>query len=365
MRHRFVFPIVSALILLVVTLIAVEVLLRFAGVSPKRIASVDATQFESVPGIWKPDQQLISREIASLPYAVSINTLGYRGRNFPVTKPPGQFRILMVGDSLTFGNFVDDDMTLPSRLEAHMASACPQVPVLVINAGVSGSTITTQVEMIERGMELDPDLIVLAFHENDLEDLRTPLWEIMSRNRAAKSQFPMRIAWPVLRNTATWSFALHVRAWWTNRSRVAGGPGEQQSADLAPLKSEYQAAFVALRNRLRERSLPLLFLGYPGHWTVKGTEPFGINAWAVQLARSLDVQTVDLSIPLRIGLAGSNAAKPEPRKIDRGYLLPHDGHPSALGHDLAGGAVARAVLERAPFSTVCGAQATVSKGGGQ
>jgi hypothetical protein len=43
--------------------------------------------------------------------------LGYRGANFPAEKRPGAFRILAVGDSFTYGDFVDDGETLPARLE--------------------------------------------------------------------------------------------------------------------------------------------------------------------------------------------------------------------------------------------------------
>ena len=51
---------------------------------------------------------------------VSINSKGLRDREIAVQRRPGVFRILMLGDSLTFGWGVPQDSTIPKLLEKRL-----------------------------------------------------------------------------------------------------------------------------------------------------------------------------------------------------------------------------------------------------
>src|SRR5262249_32893265 len=62
----------------------------------------------------------------------TINRLGYRGREYPPEHGPGKTRIVMLGDSITFGFGVRDDETFSADLER-------LDPALeVVNLGVQG-----------------------------------------------------------------------------------------------------------------------------------------------------------------------------------------------------------------------------------
>ncbi|HEB53493.1 MAG TPA: hypothetical protein ENI87_09590, partial [bacterium] len=50
-------------------------------------------------------------------FRLRTNSLGLRGPDVAVPKPPGTFRIVMLGDSVTFGWGVDDEVTFARRLE--------------------------------------------------------------------------------------------------------------------------------------------------------------------------------------------------------------------------------------------------------
>ena len=96
-----------------------------------------SAEFEQVPGIFGRNQETVVNKIPQIRYGVRIDSLGYRGQDFPRSKPDGEFRILYVGDSFVFGDFVDDEETLPAQAERALRSRCSRA-VLIINAGVGG-----------------------------------------------------------------------------------------------------------------------------------------------------------------------------------------------------------------------------------
>src|SRR5688500_20245388 len=62
-----------------VALLVAELLLRLFGLAPtERHATVNEPDFERIPGIFAPDQELAVRQIKALPYRVSIDSLAQR-----------------------------------------------------------------------------------------------------------------------------------------------------------------------------------------------------------------------------------------------------------------------------------------------
>jgi len=333
----------------VVALAMMEGLLRVLDLAPSEgVGSVDEADFARVPGILTPDQDLVDREKPMLPYHVHIDSLGYRGTDFSVHKPAGSLRVLAVGDSFTYGDFVDDDETLPARLEALLRTRCGDVTV--VNAGVGGTTLVTHEQMIRRALPLEPDVVLLTFSENDVVDLAAPMWVSLESNRRAKSRFPLSILYPVLRQTALWNFGLRVRATWATQQRpvdaAASEPTPEQRAaqqqTMQRLRDEYVRRLTRIRDLLDERGIPLVYVLYPTHHSVLALDDAEQMAWVASVGASLGLTTVDLLGPLR--------ASAEP--MERLYLLPHDGHPSPLGYRIA----ARAVLDAVAWPAPCGAR---------
>ena len=84
-------------------------------------------------------------------------------------KPEGTFRILVVGDSFTFGPHLQLDDTFPKRMERWL-NLNPQAPyVEVINYGFSGYNTVKEAKVIQDSEKLSPDLIVLEITLNDAE----------------------------------------------------------------------------------------------------------------------------------------------------------------------------------------------------
>src|SRR5579864_7681749 len=103
---------------------------------------------------------------------VSINSAGLRDREFSLEKAPGVFRIMMLGDSTTFGWGVRQEDTaakfLERKLNAHLPAGYDKVEVL--NAGVGNYDTVQEVTYYEtRGRAFHPDLVVLVFFINDPE----------------------------------------------------------------------------------------------------------------------------------------------------------------------------------------------------
>jgi lysophospholipase L1-like esterase len=103
---------------------------------------------------------------------VSINSHGLRDREYSEAKPPHVYRVMMLGDSTTFGWGVRQEETaakfLERKLNAHLPPGYDKVEVL--NAGVGNYDTVQEVTYYEtRGRVFNPDLVVLVFFINDPE----------------------------------------------------------------------------------------------------------------------------------------------------------------------------------------------------
>ncbi len=102
---------------------------------------------------------------------IRINSHGYRDDEFEAAGP-GRLRILAIGDSFTFGYGCTAAEAYPSVIEARLRDALGPDRIEVINAGFAACNYpdTYYLFLKERGLALDPDLIVVGlFVGNDLD----------------------------------------------------------------------------------------------------------------------------------------------------------------------------------------------------
>ncbi len=95
-----------------------------------------------------------------------INSHGFRDYEFPVEKNKGLYRIIILGDSYTFGWGLNIEDTYPKVLESLFRN--DGYAVYVINAGVYG--YNTQQESLFFKKELlkyNPNLVIIGFVSND------------------------------------------------------------------------------------------------------------------------------------------------------------------------------------------------------
>lgn len=102
----------------------------------------------------------------------TINSLGLRGAELPDGVPrQQQFRILFLGDSVTFGYRVRDDEPFPLVTGRQLNARGPERMVVALNAGVGGYSPWQEYGyLVREGLALDPDLVVVCFVLNDVTE---------------------------------------------------------------------------------------------------------------------------------------------------------------------------------------------------
>lgn len=104
---------------------------------------------------------------------VAYNERGLRDRPI-LPKGEREYRVLALGDSVTFGTGVDQDKTFSARLEPLLRERLHR-PVRVINSGVGGYNTVQEVTYFKReGIALQPDLVMLTYVQNDVEVNKGP-----------------------------------------------------------------------------------------------------------------------------------------------------------------------------------------------
>ncbi|HET8643853.1 MAG TPA: GDSL-type esterase/lipase family protein, partial [Vicinamibacteria bacterium] len=95
---------------------------------------------------------------------VSSNSRGLRGTaEYAPGRVPGRRRVVVLGDSFTFGEHVDDHEAFPARLQQRLGPA-----VDVLNLGVHGYGHDQMlIRLREEGLRYAPDLVVLGFFADD------------------------------------------------------------------------------------------------------------------------------------------------------------------------------------------------------
>ena len=101
----------------------------------------------------------------------ATNSVGLRDYERPLEKPPGTFRILGLGDSVTYGYRVPLDDSILKVLERRL-NATGEGQYDVLNLGVPGYNTVQEERMLEEvGLAYAPDLILLTYVLNDADEV--------------------------------------------------------------------------------------------------------------------------------------------------------------------------------------------------
>jgi len=103
---------------------------------------------------------------------IEINSKGLRGPEVQYEKPADEFRLLVLGDSFTFAEQVNQNETFVQGLEDRLNSTGASVRFRTLNAGSNGwATANELVYLVEEGVKFQPDLVLLALYiGNDVSD---------------------------------------------------------------------------------------------------------------------------------------------------------------------------------------------------
>ncbi len=129
----------------------------------------DIKQVSAIPGVGHEHRPGTSGTYMGVP--VTISSQGLRDREFSLEKPAGVVRILMLGDSLTFGWGAPVEGSTPKALERLLNAAGGPTRYEVINTGVGNTNTAMQTAgFMNRGYQFHPDVVVLNYFINDAEE---------------------------------------------------------------------------------------------------------------------------------------------------------------------------------------------------
>lgn len=253
---------------------------------------------------------------------VTINSFGLRDREYDVKKPEGAVRILMLGDSVTFGWGVAAEDTVAKKLEKKLSAQPQTPPVEVINAGVGNyNTVMEVLSFIERDAALKPDIVVLNYFINDAEPVPTRHNIGLLEHFYAAVYFMGRL--DILK-----------------REYFGKEDWHKYYADL--YQENFQGwrqarlAFNALAKFCRENDMKLMVVNYP---ELHQLDPYPFSQVTAKIkgfAEELGVPFLDLS-PSIGGLDPSSL-----------WVSPTDAHPNRIATERFANAIEEALLQSFP-----------------
>ena len=98
------------------------------------------------------------------------NSIGHRDREYSIKKPNNTFRILVLGDSMTFGHGIKKlEDTWHEKLETLLNQDSGPVSFEVISLSINGWNTDSQLyELFRIGFDYSPDMILLGYYMNDV-----------------------------------------------------------------------------------------------------------------------------------------------------------------------------------------------------
>lgn len=97
-----------------------------------------------------------------------INSNGFRGNEFKTKKDPGTYRIIAIGDSITFGLFLPEEQTYYKLLEQKLNQEFMPRKFEIISAGIPGFTSYQGRQLLQKELlAYSPDMLIVYFGGNN------------------------------------------------------------------------------------------------------------------------------------------------------------------------------------------------------
>ncbi len=262
---------------------------------------------------------------------VSTNSVGFRStQDFDHEKPEGWTRVVVVGDSFTFGEEVGDDDVWPLRLEQRLED------VEVFNMGIHGFGTDQQLRVLEEeGVKTHPDVVIVGFFlENILRnglsfrDYSKPRYILQGEDLTlTNSPVPSPGELLAQKPDRPLSYLLHHL-----KTRLASrliGSNLDELAEKQGLFPLTRAILARMKERSEECGAKMMVVVIPGlHWPMPKAEEL-IKVWGQESG----FEVVELTPPF-------DAAEKEYKKSMYSTL-----HHNPLGNFIAAQAVGDALVE--------------------
>lgn len=351
---------------LLFTVVLIEISLRLFpgllppgfGVEASRTVEVNPNEFGFYQfdptigwvGVPNAEGTLVTTESET---AVHFNSAGLRDDEYTLEKPEGVTRIAVLGDSFTWGYGVEQDENFAAVLEQRFA--IEGQPVEVINFGLTGyGTDQSYLIYQEIAHAYDPDIVILAFYENDVLEVANermygypkPYYRLDEAGQLTLTNIPLPepddwlatrehglspLGVPgTLKNRLYSTFqTIHLVRFLLGKLRVATESKDIYNQD-AEVWSRMQALITALHDDVTADGAELVILYIPTRWEILRTAP-----WAFEFDRMTDFLTADLPGVTIIDPRDALRASPDVPPAGL-YFEFNGGHWAAPGHALVG-----------------------------
>lgn len=269
-----------------------------------------------------------------------INSLGMRGPEITLDKQPGEFRVVALGDSCTFGKSVEEEETWPRQLEGLLAARMPEGRFArVANLGVNGFAGHEYHELFFRlGLGLRPDVVLVGYNLNDFPNVIQEVDQAVYKRRGLRRAISQDLRDSLGRTAlyrwvrATYYEAVEQRDWQRAEAFARAAAGQGSDPQVWAEQERFLGEIVA---GARENGAEVVVFLFPYESQVYldsyDTTPIRMMT---ELCARLEVPFMDLATRFREHAAGQTTAHSLFVRGDR-Y------HPTGEGY----GIVASAVLE--------------------
>jgi len=239
---------------------------------------------------------------------VRINRLGLRGPELLAEKPPDVYRIVLLGDSVTFGFRVAEHETYAARLETHLNGEHYRYPrrgfehTQVLNAGVTGYSSWQGRKWYEAlASRFAPALVIVMFGYNDHHSATAT-----DREKSAERSFGGLLR--LVRRSAAFRLVTHL---------LASGPPALRTRPVARVSvPEYRDNVLAIARAVERDGARALFLTVPLRPTIPLVENFRRivlddgEVWLRQLDFALGALDPTASRTLALHFVGTGDLRP-------------------------------------------------------
>ncbi len=269
---------------------------------------------------------------------IVINSHGMRDREYPVDKPQGVTRIVVLGDSVAFGWGVKAEDTFPKQLELILNQGGPG-RYEVLNTGTRGYNTYQELQLLkEVGLRFHPDVVILAYVNNDAEPLEKQAGLI-----SGKHLWLIRLKDFVKEHSYLYAFFrknLEVARHMVTPQKFSETYTDQFNLDNPGWKASREA-LKELQGLSGQERFRLILAYCPQFENLKPGESYPpalerIRRQVLGAGRELGIDTIDL-------LEAVRGQDPEKLKVSTGDSF----HPSPYGHQLFAKALAAHLKEPA------------------
>jgi len=271
------------------------------------VRSLSALGLAQSTGDEQDYEMVPNREGRFVGTVVRTNRWGMRDRDYSLHRPPGTFRIALVGPSTAMGSGVEQDESFEARLEERLNAEARQRgsgSIEILNFGVAGYSALHMLYQLDRKVfAFEPNMALFIGHAIDMERASRYWIEMMRKGIAPADPFLDALA--------------------SRTGMHAGvGPNEARRRMKRHAAELLQWVYGTFVERCRERGVEPVFVYMETITDLNEAWRAADRAEVLAIAQEAGFPILDLT-----GAYGNHA----PRAL---WIAENDGHPNALGNRL-------------------------------